>query len=386
MLYNSFIRKANLILLLLTVRTLINITLSRFKYNVIIMNILLRLILSAIVAFLPIAVSAEPDLDVSEISQDIPTPAGIIAINNKVSEIQENEDIEDEIEGEEGNDAENGEGIPEPLPKLDNSIPPKVQPPKSKAKSSRRGRILSTIKKRFTKLKKIVVKEEVQPVRQEDTRYPIEPQYPEPFFDDIKYRKDKFREDVPIWIFNDKSSPENRHIPVYDLDQKYKIYYSIFKYVKNIYYRNHLIRASEVADTLDFYDEYGNTPLIYSIRYNNVFATKLLLARKANPSICNKNQICPVHLASFNGSNDILDLLLVNGVDLAQYDSEGIDSLIYAIYGGNFDTVMKLLDFEPFTTLNKDDMKYLAGIAYEAENIKIYQYFLQQIKLADNTR
>lgn len=196
--------------------------------------------------------------------------------------------------------------------------------------------------------------------------------YPNILFEDVKYYN-KNTTMIPITLHNDKSNPENRHIPPYNQDAIYIAYFHLFEYAKDVTSLYKFSKVADVIDNFDVYDVYRNTPLIYAVRYNNLHAVKIFLYKRANPNICNKKGICPIHLAAFNGQSYIYLLLKDSHANLAQPDSYNITPLMYALYGGNFNIFKDLLTSGAYR-INRKMLIEIANIAYNNENIQIYTY------------
>lgn len=158
--------------------------------------------------------------------------------------------------------------------------------------------------------------------------------FPDPLFFDVKYQKTMEGLSL-LYIYNDKSSSENRHIPPI-IDLSY-IVDSIFNMISN--YDNTaeillMLDALQYRDDINInkQDRYGNTLLHYAIRYHNrpIF-DKLLSTRSINPNICNNAYICPLHLAIYK--NDIYEIqgLLIFGADIFYQNDRFEMPLVIAI-------------------------------------------------------
>jgi len=219
--------------------------------------------------------------------------------------------------------------------------------------------------------KKSDPKQEVKPAKKTNAA----DNFPNPTFYKIN-KTDKFYK-IPISILNDKTNVENLHIPTIDISEDYKILYLLFLNIKGES-KQEQIRAMldyiKNKNLINMPDQYGNTLLVYAVRFNNLQSFHSLMEYGANPNVCNKSGLCPIHLAIFNHQNYIFDLLLKANTKYNLVDMNGFDPLIYAIYAGNGYAFHKLLELEPYNNLKASDFGYLLQFAEQGENYEIYQF------------
>ncbi len=197
--------------------------------------------------------------------------------------------------------------------------------------------------------------------------------YPDPRFKKADITDTKYS--IPLVLLNDKTNPENSHIPSFDNHEDLKILFLMFKNIKNLDRIDSLkamldyIKNNKLIDTQD---QYGNTMLNYATRYNNIQAFYLLIDAGANPNLCNASGICPIHTAISNFQHSIFNILLQTHTKYDLMDRKGFDPLLYSIHYGNLYAFKILINLEPYKSkLGCSDMKYLRGIAKEGENVKI---------------
>jgi len=209
--------------------------------------------------------------------------------------------------------------------------------------------------------------------------------YPDPTFIDKKYQDKTYQ--IPLNYLNNKSSPENFHIPPYDLNAEYKILFLMFQKVKDPYeifsFRAMLDYIND-KNLLNARDQYGNTLLMYAVRYKNNPAVKSLLSNGANPNVCNASGICPIHIAIFNKEYKIFDFLIKSYTDLTIKTPDNIDPLLYSIYGNNFYAFKALINHKSYSMLTKKDYEFLLKVVSDSQNENqnsdIYEYLLRKIE------
>jgi len=197
--------------------------------------------------------------------------------------------------------------------------------------------------------------------------------YPDPTF--FKIKKQDYEYKIPVQFLNDKKDPKNDHIPLVDEDKDYKILYLLFQKIKTYTQNGEILAMLEYIQNknlVNIPDEYGNTLLNYSVRFNNSQSFNMLINYGANPNICNNSGICPIHIAIFNHQNYFFDILLKVNAKVDIKDKNESDAMLYSIYGGNLYAFLKLIDIPPYVNMQKNDLQYLLGIANDSENYEIY--------------
>ncbi len=218
--------------------------------------------------------------------------------------------------------------------------------------------------------------QEEKPVVKALKKTGIADSYPNPTFKKADITDTKYQ--IPLVLLNDKTSPENAHIPSFDNHEEMKILFLMFQNVKNLDRIEHLKAMLDYVKNkrlINTQDQFGNTMLNYATRYNNIQAFYLLIDGGADPNICNKSGICPIHIAISNFEHDIFNILLQTHTKYDLVDRKGFDPLLYAIYHGNFYAFKVLMSLEPYRSkLDCGDMKYLKNLAKDGENVKIYSF------------
>ena len=158
--------------------------------------------------------------------------------------------------------------------------------------------------------------------------------FPNPLFFDAKYPK-TLREESLLYLYNDKSSNENNHIPpISDLNYIIDKIFTMIADADNTPDLLLMIDALQRRDDINInkQDKYGNTLLHYSIRYHNkpIF-DKLLSTRRINANICNNSYICPIHLSIYK--NDIYEIknLLLFGASISYQNDRFEMPIVIAI-------------------------------------------------------
>ncbi|XP_046451149.1 serine/threonine-protein phosphatase 6 regulatory ankyrin repeat subunit B-like [Daphnia pulex] len=122
---------------------------------------------------------------------------------------------------------------------------------------------------------------------------------------------------------------------------------------------NALHKASTVAKTTDildviletgkfdinYRDEEGRTALHFALNAKNMTTARYLLENGADPTIRDKNEVTPFHLAASHATTtDIIKLILKGSlVDISSRDDDGMTTLHYAIEASNVITARYLL-------------------------------------------
>lgn len=177
----------------------------------------------------------------------------------------------------------------------------------------------------------LFVTETKQPTKQKD----IDPakSFPDPFFYEAQYdMKSKFI--TYAYIYNDKTNRDNKHIPKL---RNYDIYSELFSLSKasskqSRFYELFHSLVSEPTFNINEKDEFGNTLLLTAMRNGNYEVFFFLLNKGANPSICNKKNVCPVHLALYADNLVLLKVLLEKNANIRITDKDNMSPLQYAIY------------------------------------------------------
>jgi hypothetical protein len=204
---------------------------------------------------------------------------------------------------------------------------------------------------------------------------PEDNSYPKPFFEDVSYEKNT--SEIPMWIYEYKMNGQNKHLPLPDTEKEYAIYYNIFQLVRIPSKYDELVKYVQASTELNHSDKFGNTPLLYAIRYQNNPAVKLLLYSHADPNICNNAGICPIHLVSFIGDMELFRVLLQNNADYSKKDNNQIDALLYSLYGGNMEIFTLLFNRDEYAKkINLNDLDVLIRLAFNSENMRIYRYLV----------
>jgi hypothetical protein len=157
--------------------------------------------------------------------------------------------------------------------------------------------------------------------------------FPDPLFYEAKYdMKRKFI--TYAYLYNDKTSRDNNHIPKL---KNYDIYSELFSLAKasskqSRFYELFHSLVSDPSFNINEKDEFGNTLLLTAMRNGNYNVFFFLLNKDANPSICNKKNVCPTHLALYADNLVLLKALLEKNVNIRITDKDNMSPLQYAIY------------------------------------------------------
>ncbi len=118
------------------------------------------------------------------------------------------------------------------------------------------------------------------------------------------------------------------------------------------------------------YYKYSVSPLLNAIKYNHPEITELLILSGADADwadpVTGKTLLM---VASENGNNNIIDLLLENGADINEKDKSGSDALYYAALNGRKEAVALLLD-KGASMLNKKGLMNRSVITAFGKNDK----------------
>ena len=74
-------------------------------------------------------------------------------------------------------------------------------------------------------------------------------------------------------------------------------------------------------------------------QYDNYQGVKELLDNGIDPNILDSDKISPLMIASFNGFNDIVDLLIKNNANVNIVNNFGYSSIMASAAGGHYDTL-----------------------------------------------
>ena len=169
-------------------------------------------------------------------------------------------------------------------------------------------------------------------------------------------------------LFNQKTAlsliiSRGARLDIVDNDKRSIIYYAIkYTYEDILELLLNFNKITIGIPLVDIKDIYGNTPLHYSIEFNNLNATTKLLDNSANPEIKNKKGISCLHMAIELGYIEIIRLLLKKKVNVNITDYRGETLLHYAIKNKRYNILDLLLkenidinlydNFNHYTALN----------------------------------
>lgn len=197
---------------------------------------------------------------------------------------------------------------------------------------------------------------------------------PDPlFYDAIYNQNNKFI--TYAYVYNDKSNKDNAYIPkVYN----YKIEAELLKLAKSTNERSkfyELFNTSREDKTfnINFTDQFGNTMLLTAMRNKNFEIFYFLLTQHANPDICNKANICAIHIAihafNFNLVKAICD---VEG-EIRMKDLNGVSPIEFAIFNDLEDIFDILLKRYLKYPINKQERLAMLEFANNAQAVKYYK-------------
>jgi ankyrin repeat protein len=100
----------------------------------------------------------------------------------------------------------------------------------------------------------------------------------------------------------------------------------------------------------DVSEKSGNTPLIAALITKKYPLAMFLLENRANPNICNRNGLYPVHIAAKHGNLELLDCLKCYGADFSIQNQKGntplhcandINSIEFLVFQGHVDPFIR---------------------------------------------
>ena len=207
--------------------------------------------------------------------------------------------------------------------------------------------------------------------------------FPDPLFYDAIYSKNKYQK-MPIWIFNDKSSYENNHIPPvfnykYIVDDIFPMMRDSQRTPEVILLIDAIAGMSDVD--LNKQDKFGNTLLHYAIRYNNISVFQKLLSTNAvNPNVCNYSYICPLHLSVYKQSDEEISQLVNYGADLRYSNDRFEMPIIIAIRLHHYNAIYTLARKHKEKGASINEIDYIIFTAKQAgiPNIadELYRFFM----------
>jgi ankyrin repeat protein len=112
------------------------------------------------------------------------------------------------------------------------------------------------------------------------------------------------------------------------------------------------------------YDNYQNTPLHYTIQYNNHQITEFLINNGADMSIVNMNYDIPLMIAIKNNNMNMIKLLLNHNATMTNEKYRGrLSPILYSILNNKFE-IVKLLHQK-----NNSMNSYEESIIQEFKNV-----------------
>lgn len=170
-------------------------------------------------------------------------------------------------------------------------------------------------------------------------------------------------------LFNQKKAlsliiSRGARVDVVDNDKRSIIYYAIKYPWEDIL--ELLLNFNKITigiPLVDIKDISGNTPLHYSIEFNNLYATKKLLDNEANPEAKNKKGISCLHMAVELGNIEILRLLLNKNINIDITDFRGETLLHYAIKNKKYN-ILNLLLKEGIDVNLYDNINHFTALNY----------------------
>ena len=153
-------------------------------------------------------------------------------------------------------------------------------------------------------------------------------------------------------------------LDVVDNDKRSVIYYAIKYPWEDIL--ELLLNFNKITigiPLIDIKDISGNTPLHYSIEFNNLNATKKLLNNDADPEAKNKSGISCLHMAIEVGNIEILRLLLKKSININITDFKGETLLHYAIKNKRYN-ILNLLLKEGIDVNLYDNLNHYTALNY----------------------
>ncbi len=207
--------------------------------------------------------------------------------------------------------------------------------------------------------------------------------FPDPMFYDAIYRKSAYST-APMWLFSDKTSPDNAHIPPM-FDYKY-IVDDIFPIIRDAQKTSEVILlidtlAKREDVNLNKQDKFGNTLLHYAIRYNNISVfQKLLSTNVVNPNVCNYSYICPLHLSVYKQNAEEISQLVNYGADLRYSNDRFEMPIIIAIRLHYYATIYALARKHKEKGITLNEIDYIVFTAKQSglQNVatELYDFFM----------
>jgi hypothetical protein len=229
--------------------------------------------------------------------------------------------------------------------------------------------IFGKITKKFADIDLLSDKEEKKPEDkpQEVKKNPAD-DFPAPLFFDARYPK-TLKDDTLLYLYNDKSSNENRHIPpIVDLGYVIDTMFNMISNFDNTADILLMIDAIQHRQDINInkQDKYGNTLLHYAIRYHNksIF-DKLLATRMINTNICNYAYICPIHLSIYKDDTYEIQNLLMFGADIFHQNDRFEMPIIIAIKLNHRDAVEILAREHKQSGISENMIDYFVYAANE---------------------
>ncbi|MBU0728645.1 MAG: ankyrin repeat domain-containing protein [Proteobacteria bacterium] len=121
----------------------------------------------------------------------------------------------------------------------------------------------------------------------------------------------------------------------------------------------------EKGASIHLSNAFGQTPLMWAAREDEIDFVELFLEQGADPSLRSKDGASPLMSAALGGNPDIVNLLLQKGADPHATDDRGITVLMYAAAGGDSDLLNIL--FEKGVDLNVADKRGFTALMTAAD-------------------